>query len=235
MAALEHWPADGDPGQPGRLADGHRQAPGDRRAAPPQAARPQARGDRARAGRSSSEHAADEIEAALDDDVGDDLLRLIFTSCHPVLSTEARVALTLAPAGRPDHRRDRPRLPGPRADGRAAHRARQADAGRGQGPVRGAARRRAGRAAGLGAGGHLPHLQRGLLGDRRRRLDAAGAVRGRAAPGPDPGRAGAGGARGARPGGADGDPGLADRRPHRTRRRSRSCCSIRTGRAGTSC
>jgi RNA polymerase sigma-70 factor (ECF subfamily) len=36
-----------------------------------------------------------DIEAALDDDVGDDLLRLVFTSCHPVLSTEARVALTL--------------------------------------------------------------------------------------------------------------------------------------------
>src|ERR1700734_1920181 len=37
----------------------------------------------------------DDIEAALDDDVGDDLLRLVFISCHPVLSTEARVALTL--------------------------------------------------------------------------------------------------------------------------------------------
>jgi len=36
-----------------------------------------------------------EIDAALDDDVGDDLLRLMFISCHPVLSTEARVALTL--------------------------------------------------------------------------------------------------------------------------------------------
>ena len=35
------------------------------------------------------------LEAALDDDVGDDLLRLVFISCHPVLSTEARVALTL--------------------------------------------------------------------------------------------------------------------------------------------
>ena len=35
------------------------------------------------------------IEAALDDDIGDDLLRLVFTACHPVLSTEARVALTL--------------------------------------------------------------------------------------------------------------------------------------------
>ncbi|HVH66732.1 MAG TPA: RNA polymerase sigma factor [Gemmatimonadales bacterium] len=36
-----------------------------------------------------------DLHAAIDDDVGDDLLRLIFISCHPVLSTEARVALTL--------------------------------------------------------------------------------------------------------------------------------------------
>ena len=36
-----------------------------------------------------------DLDAALDDDVGDDLLRLMFTACHPVLSTEARVALTL--------------------------------------------------------------------------------------------------------------------------------------------
>ena len=39
--------------------------------------------------------AVPDLEAALDDDVGDDLLRLMFTACHPVLSTEARVALTL--------------------------------------------------------------------------------------------------------------------------------------------
>jgi len=38
---------------------------------------------------------AADLEAAVDDDIGDDLLRLIFTACHPVLSTEARVALTL--------------------------------------------------------------------------------------------------------------------------------------------
>ncbi len=36
-----------------------------------------------------------DFTSALDDDVGDDLLRLVFVSCHPVLSTEARVALTL--------------------------------------------------------------------------------------------------------------------------------------------
>jgi len=38
---------------------------------------------------------APDLDAALDDDVGDDLLRLVFTACHPVLSTEARLALTL--------------------------------------------------------------------------------------------------------------------------------------------
>jgi RNA polymerase sigma factor (sigma-70 family) len=38
---------------------------------------------------------ADALDSALDDPVGDDLLRLMFTACHPVLSTEARVALTL--------------------------------------------------------------------------------------------------------------------------------------------
>ena len=36
-----------------------------------------------------------DLDAALDDEVGDDLLRLVFTSCHPVLPAEARVALTL--------------------------------------------------------------------------------------------------------------------------------------------
>jgi RNA polymerase sigma factor (sigma-70 family) len=39
--------------------------------------------------------AAPDLDAALDDEVGDDLLRLVFIACHPVLSTEARVALTL--------------------------------------------------------------------------------------------------------------------------------------------
>jgi RNA polymerase sigma factor (sigma-70 family) len=39
--------------------------------------------------------AAPDLEAELDDDIGDDLLRLIFVSCHPVLSPEARAALTL--------------------------------------------------------------------------------------------------------------------------------------------
>src|SRR5437870_9349432 len=41
------------------------------------------------------EMAVADLETATDDDVGDDLLRLMFISCHPVLSPEARVALTL--------------------------------------------------------------------------------------------------------------------------------------------
>src|SRR6267154_2549896 len=41
------------------------------------------------------EMAVPDFDAALDDDIGDDLLRLIFISCHPVLSTDARAALTL--------------------------------------------------------------------------------------------------------------------------------------------
>jgi RNA polymerase sigma-70 factor (ECF subfamily) len=41
------------------------------------------------------EKATADLEAMIDDDVGDDLLRLMFTACHPVLASEARVALTL--------------------------------------------------------------------------------------------------------------------------------------------
>ncbi len=42
-----------------------------------------------------NELAQPDLEAAMDDDVGDDLLRLMFTACHPVLATEGRLALTL--------------------------------------------------------------------------------------------------------------------------------------------
>jgi RNA polymerase sigma-70 factor, ECF subfamily len=43
----------------------------------------------------AKEMAVPDFDTALDDDIGDDLLRLVFIACHPVLSTEARVALTL--------------------------------------------------------------------------------------------------------------------------------------------
>ena len=44
---------------------------------------------------SMQESAVPDLDAAIDDDIGDDLLRLVFTACHPVLSTDAQVALTL--------------------------------------------------------------------------------------------------------------------------------------------
>src|SRR5215475_7314952 len=43
--------------------------------------------------------AAERLEAAMDDDLGDELLGLIFTACHPLLSPDARVALTLKVVG----------------------------------------------------------------------------------------------------------------------------------------
>jgi RNA polymerase sigma factor (sigma-70 family) len=46
-------------------------------------------------GREMDERDEPDLDAALDDDIGDDLLRLVFTACHPLLSTEARLALTL--------------------------------------------------------------------------------------------------------------------------------------------
>jgi RNA polymerase sigma factor (sigma-70 family) len=43
----------------------------------------------------AKERAVPDLDSALDDDVGDDLLRLLFISCHPALATEAQIALTL--------------------------------------------------------------------------------------------------------------------------------------------
>ena len=77
------------------------------------------------------------LDAALDDEVGDDLLSLMFTACHPVLSTEARVALTLRLLGWSDDRGDRAGLSGARGDNRPAYRPGQADPHRGARAVRG--------------------------------------------------------------------------------------------------
>ena len=78
----------------------------------------------------------------MDDDVGDELLGLIFTACHPVLSPEARAALTLRLIGGLTTRRDRARLPRrarrPSPSASCGRRRRSRDAGLG---LRGAARR----------------------------------------------------------------------------------------------
>ena len=124
----------GRAGQPGRLAHGHREAPRHRPAAAQRDARAQAaRSSPARSSSSCERGAARTSTRALDDHVGDDLLRLIFIACHPVLSTRGARRAHAAAARRADHRRDRARVPRARADGRAADRARQAHAGRGAG------------------------------------------------------------------------------------------------------
>ncbi len=93
VAALEQWPGEGIPRNPGAwlmAAARHRAIDFFRRGR-------MADGKHAEIGR-DLEHAqarTPDFDTALDDEVGDDLLRLIFIACHPVLSMEARVALTL--------------------------------------------------------------------------------------------------------------------------------------------
>lgn len=94
VAALEQWPTSGVPDRPGAwlmTTAKHRAINVLRRSKMLDRKHEQL----GRELDDEKEHAAQEIEAAVDDDVGDDLLRLVFTSCHPVLSIEARVALTL--------------------------------------------------------------------------------------------------------------------------------------------
>jgi RNA polymerase sigma factor (sigma-70 family) len=93
LAALEHWPVTGVPEKPGAWL----MATAKRRAL-----------DHLRRGRmlarkhdmvawdmEREQQAMPDPDAALDDDIGDELLRLIFTACHPLLSREARTALAL--------------------------------------------------------------------------------------------------------------------------------------------
>jgi RNA polymerase sigma-70 factor (ECF subfamily) len=98
VAALEQWPESGVPDNPGAWL----MAIAKRRAI--DHLRRQERYERklAELGHElqvEGEGVESDVDAALDDDIGDDLLRLVFTACHPVLSTDARVALTLRVLG----------------------------------------------------------------------------------------------------------------------------------------
>jgi len=93
VSALEKWPNEGVPDNPGAwlmTAAKHRAIDKIRRSKLIQRKHEEI-GHEIEA----EELTAPDFDAALDDDIGDDLLRLVFTACHPVLSSEARVALTL--------------------------------------------------------------------------------------------------------------------------------------------
>ena len=98
VVALERWPTDGVPDNPGAwlMTTAKRCAlDGMRHARIVDAKQRQLARDRD----TDLRDVAGELADALDDDVGDDLLRLVFTACHPVLPTQARVALTLRLVG----------------------------------------------------------------------------------------------------------------------------------------
>jgi RNA polymerase sigma-70 factor, ECF subfamily len=93
LAALERWPTSGIPDNPGAWLMGtakHRAIDLFRRTK-----RIDQKHQELGYDQESRQDTVAELEAALDDEVGDDVLRLIFMTCHPVLSTEARLALTL--------------------------------------------------------------------------------------------------------------------------------------------
>jgi RNA polymerase sigma factor (sigma-70 family) len=95
VAALEQWPESGIPAKPGAWLMGtakHRAIDLLRRRKRLELKQEQLGHELLG---SQQEAAEKEFDAAMEDDMGDDLLRLIFVACHPVLSKEARVALTL--------------------------------------------------------------------------------------------------------------------------------------------
>jgi len=94
VTALEEWPASGIPHKPGAwlmTAAKNRALDLIRR----RKLLDRKHRELGREAERAQDEAADAIERAAEDDVGDDLLRLIFTCCHPVLAPDARVALTL--------------------------------------------------------------------------------------------------------------------------------------------
>ncbi len=94
VAALQQWPVEGIPRNPGAWL----MATAKRRAIDAVRRRDRLErkvGELGRQQQSDGSSTAPDAGAGLDDEIGDDLLRLIFTACHPVLSVDARLALTL--------------------------------------------------------------------------------------------------------------------------------------------
>src|SRR5438552_46612 len=98
VAALERWPESGVPENPGAWL----MATAKHRAIDLLRRRTAFEKKQERVGHeieARHEGAAPDPDAALDDDLGDEVLRLLFTACHPVLAPEARIALTLRMVG----------------------------------------------------------------------------------------------------------------------------------------
>jgi RNA polymerase sigma factor (sigma-70 family) len=93
VAALEHWPGTGVPDNPGAwlMATAKNRAIDRLRRRTLRDLKHEEIGRDLR----QRQETIPDLDAAIDDDIGDDLLRLVFTACHPVLSRESRVALTL--------------------------------------------------------------------------------------------------------------------------------------------
>src|ERR1700693_4522462 len=93
LAALEHWPATGIPEKPGAwlMATAKRRALDHLRRGQMLARKH----EMLASDMEQEQQALPDLDAALDDESGDELLRLIFTACHPRLSREARAALAL--------------------------------------------------------------------------------------------------------------------------------------------
>ncbi len=165
LAALEQWPQTGIPNNPGAWLMGtakHRAIDLVRRTQLAERKHDELGRELERSA------AAPDLDAELDDQIGDDLLSLLFATCHPVLSTQARAALTLRLfGGLTTSEIARAFLvPEPTISQRVVRAKRTL--GRDQRAAGRAAGRRARGAARISARGHLPDLQRGLRRDRGR-------------------------------------------------------------------
>jgi RNA polymerase sigma factor (sigma-70 family) len=97
VAALEHWPATGVPEKPGAwlMASAKNRALDHLRRGRMLARKHGVIAADMAADMAEEQQAMPDFDAALDDDIGDEMLRLIFTACHPLLSPDARAALAL--------------------------------------------------------------------------------------------------------------------------------------------
>ena len=129
VAALEHWPRDGVPANPGAWLT----TTAKRRALDWLRHRSMAAAEHEALARDDEARQAMFVPSVMDtlmateaDPVGDDLLRLVFAACHPVLGARRAGGADPEARRRPEHRGDRACVPGERIDGRATHRSCQA-------------------------------------------------------------------------------------------------------------